>query len=56
MKKAGLHPVVFTEEQFQSFDDERTKVEYIRNKLLYLSEDFHENNWLLDEANVHNDR
>uniref|UniRef100_A0A915M5N3 Uncharacterized protein n=1 Tax=Meloidogyne javanica TaxID=6303 RepID=A0A915M5N3_MELJA len=54
LKKAGLHPVVFTEEQFQSFDDERTKVEYIRNKLLYLSEDFHENNWLLDKANVNN--
>uniref|UniRef100_A0A1I8BSL9 Uncharacterized protein n=1 Tax=Meloidogyne hapla TaxID=6305 RepID=A0A1I8BSL9_MELHA len=50
LKKAGLHPVVFTEEQFQSFNDERTKVEYIRNRLLDLSEDFHENNWLLDET------
>jgi hypothetical protein len=49
LKKAGLHPVVFTEKQFQKFNDERTKVEFIRNKLLSLSDDFHENNWNLDE-------
>ena len=54
MKKAGLHPVVFTEEQFQTLDDERTKVEFIRNRLLSLSNEFHENNWVLDEIKERN--
>lgn len=48
MKAADIHPVVFTEKQFRELgddSDERSQIQFIREKILSLSEDYHTNEW-----------
>ncbi|KAL3110175.1 hypothetical protein niasHT_015778 [Heterodera trifolii] len=46
LKLAGIHPIVFTERHFRKLgDDERSQINFIREKILSLSEEFHTNEW-----------
>jgi hypothetical protein len=43
----GIHPIIFTEQQFNSFgQNEHAKVDFIRDRILSLSNEFHDNGWI----------